>query len=507
MVLLLQSGVNLMKNKINDKYINTIIILIIFSLFLTLVQIGGNSISFNQTNIILGLVATLFLYQIILFWGVKSYKQSFILILLTYLFIPFFILFITFISKLFDLNDIFISNSFNYNLIVFGLSFICADLISKVKWSNNTCYQKSRAWVELDMKAFDNNINVLKSKINNDCNIMGVIKANAYGHGDVIIAKALNKNGIRFFCVATIFEAIKLRKDKIKGEILVFGYTSTELFYLLKKYDLTQSIMDYEYAIKLNDYNKNIKVHLALDTGMHRVGINCDNFDDIKAIFKLKKLKVTGIYTHLCASDSQALSNRKFSIDQCDKIIGISDRLKELNFKFKLHIISTCGLINYPDYAMDYVRIGIALFGVTSKQDDMTPDYDLHPVLSLKARVISIKNLKFNEGAGYSWDFIAQKPSVIATVSIGYADGISRSLSKNGYVLINGKKAKIVGKMCMDLMLVDVSGIDVNIFDIVTLIGKDEDLQISVFDIANQTNTITIETVSALSDRLERVIK
>lgn len=372
-------------------------------------------------------------------------------------------------------------------------------------------YDKGRAWIELDIDNLKQNVNEFKKVLPKGCELMPAVKANAYGHGDVEIAKALNEMGIYNFCVATVFEGVKLRKSGVEGEILILGYTHLKNINLVKEYDLTQTIIDYEYAYLLNECGLNIKVHIKIDTGMHRLGEHFENITKIIRILSFKNIVVKGVFSHLCVSDSFNKKDIEFTKLQINHFNNIVKVLKEngyLNLKF--HLQGSYGVLNYPDLKYDYVRVGIALYGVLSNKNDKTTlDLRLKPVLSLKARVEVVRTLLKDEAIGYGLDFVAKEKSKIAVVSIGYADGISRRLSnKNGFVLVKGIKVPIIGRICMDQLFIDITNVDsVKRDDEVIFIGKSGDREISVTDMAVSLDTITNEVLSRLGERLERIYK
>lgn len=370
-------------------------------------------------------------------------------------------------------------------------------------------YTKGRAWIEINLKNLNHNINIIKNLLAPGCKLMPVVKANAYGHGAILISKTLNKLGIYDFCVAAISEGIELRKSGIDGQILVLGYTHPKQFDYLVKYNLTQTVLDLSYAEELHNYGKPLKVHIGIDTGMHRLGEPYENFNAISKIWTYENLQILGVYSHLCVADSSSKKDRAFTAMQIKHFNELINKLHDNGFHhFKSHLQSSYGLINYPYLNFDYARIGIALYGVLSKPDDiLSSKINLKPVLSLKARVESIKQLKYGESAGYGLDFTADKDTKIAIISIGYADGIPRLLSnKHGLVLLHGKKASIIGKICMDQALIDITDIPkVQPNDEVVLIGKSGNQEISAADISIWSNTISNEFLSRLGTRLDRI--
>lgn len=363
-----------------------------------------------------------------------------------------------------------------------------------------------RAWIEINTDALEHNVRFLQSCLPDKCRLMPAVKADAYGHGAEIIAKALNNLGIQDFCVACISEGIQLRKAGIKGQILILGYTHPSQFPLLRRYRLTQTVVDYDYAGELWQSGVKCHVHIAVDTGMHRLGIRCEELEQIASIYEMKNLSVDGIFTHLSACDSTTPECRAFTESQIQAFYGVTDALKSADYACGgLHMLSSYGILNYPEAAEDYARPGIALYGVLSTGEEQLAA--LQPVLSLKARVASLRTLQPGESAGYGLDFTAQRETRLAVLAVGYADGLPRTLSSGkGSVLINGKKAPVIGRICMDQTLVDVSEIpDVSQQDIAIIIGSSGSQKITAEELAGQCGTITNEILSRLGARLNRI--
>lgn len=367
--------------------------------------------------------------------------------------------------------------------------------------------KKDRAWIEINLDNLENNIKQIKNIISNTTKIMAVIKANAYGHGIVEVAKKLCQIGIEDFAVATLSEGIKLRENNIKGNILILGYTNfSDIDYVIK-YDLMQTVVDYEYAKKLDEMNlkDKLKVHIKINTGMNRIGERHINIENLVKIYQMKNLEIFGTFSHLSASDSLDSDDVEFTESQINNFFSCIDTIKSLGYDTgKVHIQASYGILNYPNLKCDYVRAGIIMYGVYSNYKDKTKtEVNLKPVLSLKARISSVKQIDKGDAVSYGRTFIADDCRKVATVCIGYADGYPRSLSnKNAKVLVNGEYAEIIGRVCMDQLVIDVSNIDgVNQGDIVTLIGDKE--KISAEFIASKAGSITNELLCRLGERLE----
>lgn len=356
----------------------------------------------------------------------------------------------------------------------------------------------ARVWAEIDVNALRKNVEFLRGISPKNSSLMPAVKANAYGHGAALIAKELSKMGIRSFCVASAEEGVNLRKHGIRGEILVLGYTHPSQFSLLRFFKLSQTAVSFDYAKILNSCGK-IHVHIGIDTGMRRLGIRSEDHILIQQIFEMKNLIIDGIFTHLSADETTAPSEKLFTENQADKFYEVAKMLADRGYYPKLHLLASCGLLNYAHLGGDYVRVGIALYGAVECSG-------LQPVLSLKTRVTSVRRVYKGEPIGYGLDCTAYKDMRVASLAIGYADGLPRTLSDgNGTVLINGRRVTIIGKICMDQTLIDVSGIDVKQGDIAVIIGASGSEKITACDIARQADTISNDILSGIGDRVIRI--
>ncbi len=368
---------------------------------------------------------------------------------------------------------------------------------------------KDRAWIEINLENLENNIKEIKKVIDEKCKIMAIVKANAYGHGMINIAKKLNEMGIEDFAVATLSEGIELRENNIKGNILILGYTDFKDIEYVIKYDLIQTIVDYEYAKKVDEMKleNKIKVHIKINTGMNRIGTSYKNIEQLIQIYQMKNIEILGIFSHFCVADSTKKEDEEFTKKQINNFFNCINTIKEQGYNVgKIHIQSSYGILNYPEVKCDYVRPGIIMYGNYSSKGDKTKIIpNIKPVLSLKARITTIKEIAQGESVSYGRTYISQTTKKIATVSIGYADGYPRNLSGKGVkVLINNEYAGIIGRICMDQLVVDISDIrNVKQGDIVTLIGEEK--EISAEEISYKSHTITNELLCRLGDRLERV--
>lgn len=379
--------------------------------------------------------------------------------------------------------------------------------------------ETDRAWISINKENLLHNTEELQGLSGAGCALMPAVKANAYGHGDVLVSRILQDAGIRDYCVASVDEGIRLRQAGISGQILILGYTHPDGFAELMHYSLTQTAVDLGYAGRLSTYAGTVKcgrnggncdtiaVHVGVDTGMHRLGIPYDRPDLIKKVWALPDLRVTGMFSHLCVSDGLTDVEEKYTREQIQRFGLVTDYLHKKGIRgFNCHIQGSYGLLNYPEYSYDLSRPGIALYGCFSSADDrVRTAVSLKPVLSLKARVASIKELPAGESAGYGLTYTADSARRIAIVSVGYADGIPRSLSNCGEVLVRGQKVPIIGRICMDQLTLDVTDVpEILPGDEAVFIGRSGKYRLTVEDMAEKAGTITNEILSRLGSRLHR---
>lgn len=363
--------------------------------------------------------------------------------------------------------------------------------------------EKDRAWLEIDLLALRHNVEVIQRELSSKTKMMAVVKGNAYGHGLVAVSKYLNKIGITDFAVSTLEEGMTLRKNGIIGNILILGYTSIQNIKYVKKYQLIQTIIDFEYAKKLFSLKETIEVYIKINTGMNRIGISYQEIEKISKIYEYPNLKVLGLFSHLSSSEQYIENDITYTKLQIKRLQIVVDSLKEKKIEVgKIHLQSSYGFMNYPELEYDYVRIGMILYGIHSEYNrKLKRNLELEPILSLKARVSSVNLISKGEYVGYDRTFKADSNRKIATLSIGYADGYPRSFS-NGVseVLIGGNYVPIIGRICMDQLMIDVTGIEVKQGDIATLIGREEKIRADY--LAYHAGTITNELLSRLGARL-----
>ena len=358
------------------------------------------------------------------------------------------------------------------------------------------------------LERIKNNIKVIK-KMASKSMIMPIVKANGYGHGIFEVANACIKGGADFLGVATADEAFLLYESGIRFPILVMGATFESEFEKIINYNITATIFTWQMAERLSNYARKIKkeasIHIKIDTGMNRIGFvynNPDIFEIIKKIYKLDYLNVTGIFSHFATSDS----NADFTLKQFQRFCDTTEKLKSIGLHIPLmHISNSGAILNYPKYNLDIVRPGVLTYGLApcSSVDGKKniQSLGIMPALEFKSQIINIKKIKKGESVGYSRNYIAKKDTLVATIPLGYADGIHRILSNNGKININGKMAPIIGNICMDQFMVDVSEIDTSIGSEISII----DYQLSAEEISNYAKTINYEILTSISSRIKRI--
>lgn len=432
--------------------------------------------------------------------------------LLIYLIHPMMILAVRLLAKAFRIEAALLDNSMLHYLAVCLLSVACgvagAVLLQHFPFlGKQRCSRTDRAYLEIHLGNLAHNASVLQKAMPPGCKLMAVVKAEAYGHGAFVVCTNLEKMGVSAFAVATIDEGIALRKYGIRGEILILGYTDVRRARELKKYVLMQTLIDFPYALALNRQGVPVEAHIKIDTGMHRLGIPAEDIEAVKKVFAMGNIRVRGMYSHLCCADSRRPEDVSFTMGQIGRFYGLAAALKERGIRLpKLHIQSSYGLLNYPELACDYVRVGIGLYGVLSRPGDQTAQtLDLRPVLSLKTRVVLIRTVREGEDLGYGRCFTAWRDSKIAILPIGYGDGVPRALSCGvGSVVINRRRAPIAGRICMDQMAVDITDAgDVRVGDTVTLIGG----ELPAPAVAQEAGTISNELLCRMGARLPVVAR
>lgn len=359
-----------------------------------------------------------------------------------------------------------------------------------------------RCWTEINLKQLKKNYDIYKASIPENMELMAVVKADAYGHGDQRVAKFLSDNGVRNFAVSNIDEAIHIRTAGAEGQILILGYTPIDRSEDLMKYDITQTLLSKEYAQELTGINLPIKCQFAIDTGMRRIGLNADEPEECERTIRKYARNLNGLFTHLCVADTP--EQNEFTKKQIELFENIVHRVSDLHLPYCHCMNSAGGLWHYSGISC-FARLGIVLYGLKPDYINKLPD-GIVPAMSWKSVVSMVKNVKPGDTIGYGRSFIVEHPMTIATIPTGYADGYSRLLSNKGWVLINGHKAPIVGRVCMDQMMVDVTGIsNVYLGTEVVIVGQSGEEMITADDLANAYGTIGYELICGISKRVDRL--
>ena len=380
---------------------------------------------------------------------------------------------------------------------------------------NLTGYMK-RTWAEVDLDAALHNFTVIKEQAGGS-KVMAVVKADACGHGARMLSRLYDENGADAFAVSNLEEGVQLRRWGIGKPILVLGYTPPEEAGALAAADIAQALFSSEYAARLSRFASEagvtVKVHIKVDTGMGRLGFDCRREEHIAAAaeeaaaaVRLPGLLAEGIFTHFASADLDGDPDGSFTASQYARFRAAADAVEAAGICLPYkHCCNSAGLMLHPEMGMDYVRPGIILHGLTPSPG--LPFMDrFKPTLSLKSTVSFVKPLAAGDTVSYGRTYKAERPILAATVAIGYADGYPRLLSGRGRALIRGKSAPIIGRVCMDQMVVDVTGIPgVKEGDVVTLIGRDGDENLPVEEISGLCGTINYETMCDISRRVPRV--
>ena len=374
---------------------------------------------------------------------------------------------------------------------------------------------------EIDLKAIAHNIKELRRITNDNAKLMAVVKANGYGHGAIEVASCALQNGAEILGVARIEEGIQIRNAGIDTPVLIFGYAVPEQAASLMEYDLIQSVHTSLAARELSEAvasrGKKLKIHLKIDTGMGRLGllpqdytsknsdaVSADAIEETLAIADLKGLELEGIFTHFATADS---ADKSHAEDQLDLFMSYLNRLQKAGFEPTVrHAANSAALIDMPQSHLDMVRPGIAIYGLNPSDEIINRQVILKPAMSLKSKIIQLKEVPAGFAVSYGSTYKTQKPTTIATVHVGYADGLNRLLSSRGQMLVHGQRAPIIGRVCMDLTMLDVGHIDrVQMGDEVVIFGRQHNASLTVDEMASLLNTINYEIVTSITTRVPRV--
>ena len=364
-------------------------------------------------------------------------------------------------------------------------------------------YEKKRTWAEIDLGALEHNYKALREQLEPECKFLGVVKANAYGHGAVPVAKKLEELGADYLAVACLDEAIQLRENGITLPVLILGITPAEYTDVLLRYDLVQAVGDMEtvraYGERAAELGKTLKIHIKVDTGMSRLGFYWETaVEECAGLKDLEGIEVEGLFTHCAVADSE----EEFTMEQFDRFLRVNDGLKEKGLEIPIrHCAASAAMLNYPCMHLDMVRAGIILYGHFPEKG-MEYLCDLRPVMTLKTRVAAVRRLPAGSTVSYGRTATLADDTTLAVLPVGYADGFFRLLSNKGSALVCGQPCPVVGRVCMDMCMVAVDGLDVKAGDEVVLYGEEP---VSVEYAGDLVGTIQYELLCAVSPRVPRV--
>lgn len=366
---------------------------------------------------------------------------------------------------------------------------------------------QKRTWAEINLDAIRGNFRAIKQQVG-DVKVCCTIKANGYGHGAVTLARVYEKEGAVFFAVSNIEEALQLRNSGIKLPILILGYTNPECVEILAKQDISQCVYSHDYAVSLSknavESGVKVKIHVKIDTGMGRIGFLPDDKDSILDACNLDGFVVEGMFTHFASAD-EGEYGQEYTNGQIEKFCSVVDFLKSKGVDIPIrHCANSAGISDYPSVHFDMVRAGIILYGVQAS-NDVVNKLDIRPALSFKTVVSHVKVLKKGQSVSYGRTFTAEEDMVVATLPIGYADGLWRINFKRGMMVeVEGRPAPIIGRICMDQCMIDVTNVSgCKVGSIVSVYG-DKDYN-CVDTVAKNNDTINYEVLCAVGARVPRI--
>lgn len=372
-----------------------------------------------------------------------------------------------------------------------------------------------RSWAVVDLDAVAHNLRCIRAHLPEGTMVMGVVKADAYGHGDRFIAFELEQAGVDWLGVSGLSEAISLRRYGVKKPILIFGYTPVENAALLAEYDLTQTVFSTLYARELHRAASHagitLDVHIKVDTGMGRLGFSaCDGVEvsskEIVEVCSLSSLRAEGIFTHFACADEANPDSDAFTRLQYSRFTEMVHCLRGKGIAFPLlHCCNSGGALRFPQFGENMVRPGIALYGMDAAAD-CRDILDLRPAMSLYSTITMVKEVEAGFAVSYGREYVTKDKTKLATVSIGYADGYDRRLTNRGRMLVRGQYAPVVGRVCMDQLVLDVTGIPgASSGDLVTVVGKDGKNTLSFDEMASLSGTINYEKSCLIGARVPRI--
>ena len=365
-------------------------------------------------------------------------------------------------------------------------------------------------WAEINLDNLAHNIKEVRRITNEDSIVTAVVKADGYGHGAKVVSEIFLKNGADRLAVATLSEALQLREDYIEVPLIILGYTPSYQFEKVINNNIIQTIYSLEQAIDFSKecvkLNKTGKIHIKVATGMSRIGfeVSEESIEKISVIANLKNVKTEGRFTHFAQSD---IENKNFTYEQVNKFNWVIGELEKKGVDIPIkHVSNSAAIIDLKNFNMDMVRAGIMLYGLYPSKEVNTKNADLKPAMTLKAKISQIKTVSEGTGISYGHIYITKRTSKIATLPIGYADGFTRLLSNKTFVTVNGVKVPLVGRICMDQCMIDITELDnINIGDEVVLFGDGSNNSLHIDDIADILQTINYEVVCMIGKRVPRV--
>ena len=365
-------------------------------------------------------------------------------------------------------------------------------------------------WAEINLDSLRHNIYVIREFVPSKSKIMAVVKANAYGHGAVESSRVFLENGADSLAVATLSEAIELRRAGIIAPILILGYTLPEQVESILRWNITPTVYTIEYAESLSDSADRLgltaDIHIKVDSGLGRIGFQPDepSLDAITEIKRMPNIIVEGIFTHFALADSK---DKRYSVKQFDMFKNFLDRLTERGISIPIkHASNSAAIMDLPEYSLDLVRPGCILYGIYPSMDAQREKLELKPVMAFKTGVTHIKKVPPDTGISYGLTYTTKSESLIGSLSVGYADGYSRALSNKAEVQVEGGRVPVVGRICMDQTMVDLTNVQSAVRgNIVTLFGDGQSGEPNVDDVAKWMGTIADEVVSSISRRVPRV--
>ncbi|MGB9976824.1 alanine racemase [Thermovenabulum sp.] len=366
----------------------------------------------------------------------------------------------------------------------------------------------TRAEILLDN--LKHNINEVLRVKNKNSKFCAVVKADAYGHGAFEVSRVALSMGAEYLAVAFLDEALALRREGVRAPILILGFTPEDQFDKIIENNITQTVFSVEMAEKLSlkaaQMGKTVKIHIKLDTGMGRIGFLADSpiISEIERVFELPGIEVEGIFTHFARADEK---DKGFTFEQFYKFMDVVGRLENKGYRIPIkHAANSAAIIDLPETHLDMVRAGIMLYGCYPSDEVDKEKVKLKPVMSFKTKIAHLKELEKGKPVSYGGTFITQRRSRIATLPAGYADGYFRLLSSKGEVFVKDKRAKVVGRVCMDQCMVDVTGIEgLKVGDDVELFGDGKNNGVTADEVAKIIGTISYEVLCAVSKRVPRV--